>query len=386
MLLNNYKRAEIGFIYGKKSKLFDINGKDYIDFGSGIGVNCLGHDNKILVKAIKNQAKMIIHSSNLYQIYTQEILSEILSNLAGFKTYAFFANSGAEANECAIKLARKYGNQKSPKRYEILTLKNSFHGRTIATLKATGQDKFHSDDFAPYPDGFKFFDDIDEIIENLDEKTAAVMIEPIQGEGGIKVLDKQKVQNLAKILEQKDILLICDEVQCGVFRSGEFLASKYFDISPDITTLAKGIAGGVPCGVVLSKKNIFNPGDHGSTFGGNFLATSASIAVLNQLKELKYSKKLDKKIKFFRENLEQILNDFSEIFDQLNGLGLMLGLKLKDPQNQQKIYQKSIENGLLILTCGKDNLRFLPPLNIKKSEMKLGFKRFKKVLKSLNES
>ncbi|CZE50054.1 aspartate aminotransferase family protein [Campylobacter geochelonis] len=383
-LMDTYARVDIALVKGEGAKVFDSSGKNYIDFGGGIGVSSLGYANKKLVKTIEKQAKSIIHSSNLYRILPQEELAKKMSELLGYGVYAFFCNSGAEANECAIKLARKYGAVNfDTKKYEILTLKNSFHGRTMATLKATGQDKFHPEMFAPYIDGFKFYDGIDEIIENLDEKTVAVMIELVQGEGGVKPLDVQKVQKLSQILEEKKILLITDEVQCGVFRTGEFVTSKLYGIKPDIITFAKGLAGGVPIGACLSKEQIFSYGDHGSTFGGNFLSTAAANTTLYELSKFKASGKLDKNIKRFTKYLDKMVENHPNIFVSRTGLGLMQGLVVKDSLNLDKIYKKALENGLLVLKSGSNIVRFLPPLTISKDEIKEGFKRFKETLNEI---
>ncbi|CZE48940.1 aspartate aminotransferase family protein [Campylobacter geochelonis] len=383
-LMDTYARVDIALVKGEGAKVFDSSGKNYIDFGGGIGVSSLGYANKKLVKTIEKQAKSIIHSSNLYRILPQEELAKKMSELLGYGVYAFFCNSGAEANECAIKLARKYGAVNfDTKKYEILTLKNSFHGRTMATLKATGQDKFHPEMFAPYIDGFKFYDGIDEIIENLDEKTVAVMIELVQGEGGVKPLDVQKVQKLSQILEEKKILLITDEVQCGVFRTGEFVTSKLYGIKPDIITFAKGLAGGVPIGACLSKEQIFSYGDHGSTFGGNFLSTAAANTTLYELSKFKASGKLDKNIKRFTKYLDKMVENHPNIFVSRTGLGLMQGLVVKDSLNLDQIYKKALENGLLVLKSGSNIVRFLPPLTISKDEIKEGFKRFKETLNEI---
>lgn len=374
MLMNNYSRADVGFVRGDGAILWDDSGKDYIDFASGIGVCALGHSHKGVAKIISKQAKTLLHTSNLYNIAPQTRLANKISNLLGGEYELFFANSGAEANECAIKLARKYGYSNG-KKSEIISLKNSFHGRTIATLAMTGQDKFHPDDFAPYPDGFKFYDTIDEIIENLNENTAAVIIELVQGEGGINPLDKEKVQELARVLSEHDILLITDEVQCGVYRTGEFVTAKIYEIEPDIITFAKGLGNGVPIGACASKKAIFTPGDHGSTFGGGFLVTSAAGYVLNELENLKNSGKLDKKISKFEKKLDKLVKENSDIFEKRVGLGLMQGIVVKDVEFLAKIVAKALECGLLVLRSGKDTLRFLPPLNLSKKELKEGFIR-----------
>ncbi|AII14866.1 N-succinyldiaminopimelate-aminotransferase / acetylornithine transaminase [Campylobacter iguaniorum] len=381
MLMQNYARVNLGFKKGKGAVLWDFDDKDYIDFGSGIGVCSLGHSHKKLAKTISKQAHTLLHTSNIYQIKPQEKLSDKMCELLREPYYVFFANSGAEANECAIKLARKYGNSFKEKKYEIFSLANSFHGRTIATLKLTGQEKFHPNDFAPYPEAFKFFGSIDEIIANLSDKTAAVMVELVQGEGGINPLDKADIQKLAKVLKEKKILFITDEVQCGVYRTGEFVTSQIYGVSPDIITFAKGLGGGVAMGACASKEDIFKFGDHGSTFGGNFLATTAGICVLDELEKLKVDGKLDETISEFEAMLDSLVERFPNLFVKRVGLGLMQGLVLKNPENLGKIFTKAMENRVLILKSGKDTLRFLPPLNITKKEIKKGYKRLLKTLK-----
>ena len=380
-LMDNFARVKVALVRGEGSIVYDETGKDYVDFGAGIGVNCLGHANEIVLEAIGTQAAQIIHGSNIYRILPQEALAQKISELLGYRTYAVFCNSGAEANEAAIKMARKYGTVNFPnKKFEILTLRNSFHGRTLATLQATGQEKFHPEIFAPYMPGFKFFDDIEEIIAHIDENSVAVMIELVQGEGGIKPLDKASVQRLAAVLKEKKLLLITDEVQCGVYRTGEFATSQIYGIRPDIITFAKGLAGGVPIGACVAQQNIFAPGEHGSTFGGNFLATSTALAVLSQLQFLKASGKLDKTIKRFIKKLDAIAADYPSLIEKRVGLGLMQGLVLRDEKNLGEIFNKALQNGLLILKSGKRTLRFLPALNIKKSEIKEGFARLRKSL------
>ena len=380
-LMDNFARVNVALVRGEGSIVYDEAGKDYVDFGAGIGVNCLGHANEIVLEAIGTQAAQIIHGSNIYRILPQEALAQKISELLGYRTYAVFCNSGAEANEAAIKMARKYGTVNFPnKKFEILTLRNSFHGRTLATLQATGQEKFHPEIFAPYMPGFKFFDDIDDIIAHIDENSVAVMIELVQGEGGIKPLDKASVQRLAAVLKEKKLLLITDEVQCGVYRTGEFATSQIYDIRPDIITFAKGLAGGVPIGACVAQQNIFAPGEHGSTFGGNFLATSTALAVLSQLQFLKASGKLDKTIKRFIKKLDALAADYPSLIEKRVGLGLMQGLVLRDEKNLGEIFNKALQNGLLILKSGKRTLRFLPALNIKKSEIKEGFARLRKSL------
>lgn len=384
-VLNTYKRNYTNFTHGKNATLFSDSGKNYIDFTSGIGVVSVGHGNKKVAKCIYNQAKKITHLSNLYEIAPQALLAQKLSKLSGFDLGVFFANSGAEANEGAIKLARKYGTKSDLKRYKIITLKNSFHGRTIATIKATGQSDFQKIDFAPYPKGFSFADSLDDVEKMIDNKTVAVMIELIQGEGGVMPLDKKKVQKLATLLKQKDILLIVDEVQSGVYRTGEFLASQVYGIKPDIITLAKGLGGGVPIGAVLSThKDIFTLGDHGSTFGGTFLVTQTSLKVLEILQKYKKSKKLDANIVYFNKKLDKLIKTFPNLFSHKAGVGLMQGIRCKI--DVAKLVNVAHSEHVLVLKAGQNTLRFLPPLTISKNEIKLGFQRLHKAYSSLNDT
>ncbi|MDA3967698.1 MULTISPECIES: aspartate aminotransferase family protein [Helicobacter] len=375
-VMHTYARNYTYFVRGKNATLFDKSGLDYIDFTSGIGVCSVGHGNKKLSKTIEIQSKNLIHTSNLYAIEPQAKLAKKLVKLSGYDMRVFFSNSGAEANECAIKIARKFGN--SSNRYEIITLDSSFHGRTITTLKATAQEKMHKF-FNPFPDGFVYAKDLDDIRNKITDKTCAVMLELIQGEGGISPLDKHKVQSIAKYLKKKNILLILDEVQSGIYRSGELFASTLYDITPDIITTAKGLGGGVPIGATLSTlKDIFSFGDHGSTFGGNFLSTSAALTTLDILSNLKENHKLDKTIKYFNKKLEKFQKEYCDIFTQKVGIGLMLGLRMKDENTLKTLIHKAHKNRVLILKSGKNTARFLPPLTISKDEINEGFKRLKK--------
>lgn len=383
-LLPLYKRLDVGFVKGKKSVLFDENEKDYIDFASGVGVNSLGYANKKVLKTINKQAKRVLHTSNIYHIKPQEKCAKRIVNLSGFDMKCFFCNSGAEANESAIKLARKYGNTafETPK-YKIITIKNSFHGRTIATLKATAQEDKHKY-FAPFPEGFVYANDIKEAISLIDDSTVAVMLELIQGEGGIFMQDVLLVKELEKVLKEKKLLLIIDEVQTGVYRSGEFLISQHFGIKPDIVTLAKGLASGIPIGVMMtSLKDVFTFGDHGSTFGGNFLSTATCNKVLKILEKYSDSGKLKQNIKFFDDYLAFFINKYPNLFLQKNGFGFMQGLVLKDEKKLNEIINSSLKNGLLVLKSGKNIIRFLPPIIISKKEMIKGFNRFEEVLENL---
>ncbi len=381
-VLHTYARNYVNFKKGVNSTLFDENDKDYIDFTSGIAVVSVGHGNKRVADKIYEQVSNITHISNLYAIEPQAILAKKLSELSGYDIRTFFSNSGAEANEGAIKIARKYGETKfNSKKYKVLTLEHSFHGRTITTVKATGQDSMHTPNFSPYPDGFSHKSSIKEIYDSIDDETVAVMIELVQGEGGVQPFDKKEIQDLAKFLKEKEILLIVDEVQTGVYRTGEFLASNLYEIQPDIITLAKGLGGGVPIGAVMTThKDIFSPGDHGSTFGGNYLVTTAAIEVLNILEEHKDSGLLDETMIYFNDRLNEIYENNKDIFTQNVGLGLIKGLRVKDADTLGAIINKAFENGVLVLKAGKNTLRLLPPLTITKEEMNEGFKRLQNAL------
>ena len=382
-VLNTYARNYVNFKKGINSTLFDENGKDYIDFTSGIGVCSVGHGNKRYADAICEQVSNITHISNLYAIEPQALLAKKMVELSGYDMAVFFGNSGAEANEGAIKIARKYGETKfDNKRYKVITLEHSFHGRTITTVKATGQEKMHLSHFSPYPDGFSYNKQINDIYNSIDNETVAVMIELVQGEGGVQPFPKDEVQKLAKFLKEEGILLIVDEVQTGVFRTGEFLASNLYEIEPDIITLAKGLGGGVPIGAVMTKhKDIFVPGDHGSTFGGNYLSTKASLEVLDILDEYKDSGALYEALIYFEKKLNEFFEANKNYFTDSVGLGLMRGLRVKDDETLGSVIKKAFENGVLVLKAGKSTLRFLPPLTITKEEIDEGFKRLNDALK-----
>ena len=383
-LLNTYSRFDVLFEKGMNATLWDKHGENYIDFTSGIGVVSVGHGNERLANVICHQAKNIIHISNLYRIEPQEKLAEEIVKKSGIEGGVFFCNSGAEANETALKIARKYGEVNGEiKRYKVITLENSFHGRTISTLKATGQPKFHQY-FGPFPDGFTYAKDIADITNKIDDKTVAVMIELIQGEGGVNPFDKKEIQDLAGFLKEKNILLIVDEVQTGIYRTGEFLASNLYEIKPDIVTLAKGLGGGVPIGAVLTTlTDVLKPGDHGSTFGGNYLATSAALEVIKILDEEKRNGKLSETIEYFENKLLEIAKEYPEMFESVSGYGLMRALRAKTSEIRDKVVKKSFENKLLVLKAGSHSVRFLPPLTISKEEIDEGFDRLKITLNLL---
>jgi acetylornithine aminotransferase len=384
-VLPTYARAEVEFVSGKNATLKDSEGKSYVDFTSGIGVVSVGHANERVNGAICKQLSNITHISNLYHIAPQAKAAQKIVEASGYEMQCFFANSGAEANEGAIKIARKWGERDGKiKRYKIITLQHSFHGRTITTVKATGQESMHNY-FGPFPDGFVYADDIAQIESLLDNHTAAVMIELVQGEGGVQPQDKKAVLDLEKMLKKRDILLIVDEVQTGAYRTGEFLASQVYEITPDIVTLAKGVGGGVPVGVVMtSLKGVLGAGDHGSTFGGNYLSTSAVCEVMEILKEQKQSGELDKTIEYFNQKLDQFFSSHRDLFTQKVGIGLMCGLRVKDADTLTNVMTNAKDNGVMVLKAGKNTLRFLPPLTITKEEIDEGFKNLEKALQSMS--
>lgn len=386
-VIQTYTRNYTNFTHGNNATLFDTDNKDYIDFTSGIGVVSIGHAHPKLVSAISEQAAKILHISNLYLIEPQARLGEALCQHYGKAVKTFFANSGAEANEGAIKIARKYGELAGeenglPKKYKIITLAHSFHGRTISALKATGQPSMHNY-FGPFPDGFAYADTIDAVASEIDEHTVAVMIELVQGEGGVEALNKAKVQAMAKMLKDKGILLIVDEVQTGVYRSGAFTASQAYGIEPDIITLAKGLGGGVPIGAIMTPLDVLKAGDHGSTFGGNFLVTQAALTVLEVLKEEQDSGELHKRTQNFTKELEIFFQAHTDIFEKCVGVGLMRGIRVKDADTLARIIAAAHTKGVLVLKAGRNTLRFLPPLTISDTEVKEGFARLEDAICSL---
>ncbi len=384
-VLQTYNRNYTNFVKGQGSTLYAENGDDYIDFASGIAVNSVGHNNPTLVKALQEQVEKIIHISNLQVIEPQAKLAEKICTLANYDGAIFFANSGAEANEGAIKIARKYGETKfDKKRYKVITLEHSFHGRTITTVKATGQESFHTPNFSPYPAGFSYVDGLDAVYENIDDETVAVMIELVQGEGGVQPFEKEAIQKLAQHLKEKDVLLIVDEVQTGIYRTGAMLASNMYEIEPDIITMAKGLGGGVPIGAVMTKhKDVLVAGDHGSTFGGNYLSTRAGLAVLEVLSNMNESGKLTETLAYFTVKVKEIQKKYSNLFTEEVGLGLMRGLRAKDNDTMKAVLTKSMEKKLIVLPAGRNTVRFLPALTITVSEIDEGFKRFEEALNSL---
>lgn len=374
---HSYGRYPLAIKKGQGRRCTDESGKDYIDFGSGIGTNSLGYCDEKWADMVCEQVRSLQHCSNYYYTEIQAQFAEKLCEMTGYKS-VFFGNSGAEANECAIKTARKYSFDKYGKgRHNIITLVNSFHGRTLATLSATGQEVFHNY-FFPFVEGFINVEanNTDDLKSKLDDTVCAVMLEYIQGEGGVNALDKEFVDAVYELCSEKDILVIADEVQTGVGRTGKMLAGEHFGKKADITTLAKGIAGGIPMGACLFNEKtcgVLTPSTHGSTFGGNPVACAGGLAVLERIDEDGFLSEVEKKAEFIKTRLLEC----SEV-ESVSGIGLMIGITLKS-QNAAEVVKKALERGLLLLTA-KQKVRLLPPLTISYDELNDGLNILQEIL------
>ena len=386
-LMNTYSRMPIVIRKGRGMKVWTSDGKEYIDFLGGIAVNSLGHCHPKVVIALQKQAQRLLHVSNLYHIEPQIELAKILVNNS-FADKAFFCNSGTEAVEGAIKLARKYAyDHTSAEKFEIITAQGSFHGRTFASLSATGQDKL-KEGFKPLVPGFKHvpFNDIDALEKAITKNTCAVILEPIQGEGGIKMPSKDYLKQVRELCDKNEILLILDEIQTGIGRTGALFAYEHFKIEPDIVTLAKGLGSGVAIGAILAKDSVaasFKPGTHGSTFGGNPLACAAGLATVETLLEdgiiLDNCRRMGK---YFMERLEKLKGDFPDTVREVRGKGLMIGLELK--KEGVLIVELCAKRGMLINCTAGSVLRFTPPLIITEKEIDILIVALKDIFK--NES
>lgn len=365
-IMNTYNRFPIVLEKGDGMYVYDENNKKYIDFAAGIAVNSLGYNNKKLTDAIKNQSEKLLHCSNLYWTKPQLELSEKLVKLGDFDK-VFFCNSGAEAIESALKICRKYGSKTG--RYEIITMKHSFHGRTFGAITATGQPHYQEGLGELLPNiKYAEFNNFKSIENLVTEKTCGIIIEPIQGEGGIIPAKKEFLQNLRELCDKNDIMLIFDEVQCGVGRLGTFFAYQRFGVVPDGVAMAKGIAGGVPMGVFTAREKLaksFKPGDHASTFGGNPLAATAANVVVDELKNGLIDNAYNVG-EYLGNSLKSLKSKFSCIID-VRGVGLMYGIELDKPV--APIIARSIENGLLLVGAGKNVIRFVPPLIVSKNDV-----------------
>lgn len=385
-IVNNYGSFDVVFEKGENATLFDTQGKKYIDFIAGIGVNCLGHNHPRLIEAVNNQAKKMLHISNYYFSDVGVRYAEKLLCATGFSG-AYFGNSGAEANEAAIKLARKYGESVGGKNKKtIITLESSFHGRTLATLTATGQDRFHPECFSPYLDGFKTIkaNDFGCLERAFNDDVCAVLMECVQGEGGVNIIDEEWAKAVADEARKHDALVMADEVQTGMGRCGKLLASDELPINADVVTLAKGIAGGIPMGACLFRgraDGVFVAGDHQSTFAGNPLACACADVVIDELTK-------DGFLERVREVGEKIRREIRSwnlpIVKEVRGKGLLIGTQIKPLANRRatplEIETKCLENGLCTSTAGSDVIRFLPPLTITDREIDEGLAIYKKVM------
>ncbi|WP_252254282.1 aspartate aminotransferase family protein [Clostridium sp. ZBS12] len=381
-LINSYNFLEPVMSYGDGVYLYDINNNKYLDFTSGIGVNSLGYNDEDWIQATTTQLKTLQHNSNIFYNNTTVKLAKKLTETSNMSK-VFFANSGAEANEGAIKLSRKYSYDKyGYGRNKILSLVQSFHGRTITTLKATGQEKFHQY-FYPFTEGFDYVkaNDIEDFKNHLSPDVCAIILEAIQGEGGVLPLNKNFVQEVVKTCNDNDILVIFDEVQCGIARTGKMFGFNNFDVKPDIVTVAKGLGGGLPIGAVLCSKkidNVFMPGDHGSTFGGNPVACSGALVVLEKLCNENSFDEIYQKGNFVKDILKKLNNPH---ILSVRGSGLMLGIQVDIPPSL--IQNEALKKGLIVLTAGKDVIRLLPPLIISKNQLHEGLCTLLNVLNSI---
>lgn len=377
-IANTYKRFPVTLVKGKGALAYDPEGKEYVDFTSGIGVNALGYANEGWVKAVADQAGTLQHVSNLYSTLPDVQVAEKLCEYTGFSK-VFFANSGAEANEGAVKVARKYGMEKHGEKCNtIISLKNSFHGRTITTLSATGQDVFHQY-FFPFTEGFRFVEagNVEELHAAIDDTVCGIMLELIQGEGGVMPVDKAFVQEVARICEERDLVFVVDEVQTGIGRTGTFLCYEQFGVQPDVVSLAKGLGGGLPIGAVMMNQkteNVLGFGQHGSTFGGNPVSCAGAKYVLDQVMQPEFLAEVNRKAAYMREKLQEMPQ-----IAFTTGLGLMIGAELKEGLAAGEVAGKCVEEGLLVLTA-KTRLRFLPPLTITYEEIDRGMEILARVL------
>ncbi len=382
---NNYNRKKIVFSHGKGLYLFTNNGEKYIDLAAGIAVNLLGHSNKDLINALNVQSKKLWHVSNLYEIEEQVALAKKLTNCS-FANKVFFCNSGAEAVECTIKAARRYHFSKGkPEKTEIITFKGSFHGRTLGTIAAANNTS-HQEGFGEPLKGFVSIErnDIDQLKKICNEKTAAILIEPVQGEGGINVFNKEFIDSLQVIAEKNDLLILFDEVQCGVARTGKIFAYKWFDIKPDVMALAKGLGGGFPIGACLMRDDVAEaliPGTHGSTFGGNPLAMAVGSCVMDIVNTPDFLSSIEKKGLFFKDELNTLQKKYPNVIAEIRGLGLMIGIKCVVENNL--LANKLYENGVLTVNAADNVIRILPPLNITMNEIKKVISLFERSIKEI---
>ncbi|WP_010236774.1 aspartate aminotransferase family protein [Clostridium arbusti] len=383
-MMNTYGRFDVIFEKGKGARLFDSKGKEYIDFVSGVAVNCLGHANDKIVKTIKTQAEKLMHISNYYWNQNALDLAEKLCENTDHQK-VFFCNSGTESIETALKLSRKYGRTfGTESKNEIIYMDNSFHGRTMGSLSVTGQPKYQ-ENFRPLIGNVKStkFNDMEDIKGKINDNTCAVIVEPIQGEGGIVCAHKEYLQLLRDLCDKYNALLIFDEVQCGVGRSGKLFAYQKFGVVPDVICMAKALGGGFPIGAVLAKEkaaSAFVPGDHGNTFGGNPMGTAIGLCILNELIDGKVIDSVDEKGEYIKSKLVKLQEKYSCI-KEIRGMGLLIGMQLN--VSTKTVISKCFEKGLLLITAGPDVVRILPPLNVKNKDIDDAFEIIEEVFKEI---
>jgi len=383
-IMNTYKRYPITLVRGQGSYVYDDNNTAYLDFIAGIAVCSLGHSPALVRDTLMQQAERLIHTSNLFYTVPQILLAEFLcKKLPEEERWKlFYCNSGAEANEAAIKLVRKYHSAKTKRRYEIITFFNSFHGRTYGALSATAQEKFHKG-FEPMLTGFKYlpFNDIEVLRSSVSDDTAAIMLETVQAEGGVNIANKEFLKAIQEICKQKDILLVLDEVQTGLGRTGKLFSFQHFDISPDILTLAKGIAGGLPMGVMMAKGAVadaFELGNHASTFGGTPLVSAVALEVLKKIAEKEFLSEVEKKGSYLMSKLSELKNELP--IKDVRGKGLLIGVEM-DVKDASYIVTNAIKNGLLVNVTAGNVVRLVPPLTVTFNEIDEFIEKFRKSAK-----
>lgn len=373
-IINTYNRSPEStplLVKGEGTRVWDENGKEYLDFVGGLAVNALGHCHPEVIEAAREQMNKLVHTSNLYYTESQVMLAKsLIENSCADKV--FFSNSGAEANEAAFKAVRKYSKEQfGPERHEIITAFNSFHGRTLATLSATGQEKFHKG-FEPLPPGFSYadFNELDSFAQKITSNTCAVMVEPVQGEGGVYVASKEFLKGLRKLCDDNNLLLIFDEVQCGMGRTGKLFAYEHYDIEPDVLTLAKALGGGFPIGAMLCREEVasaLSPGTHASTFGGNPVVCAAAVKVMEEMLGEGFLSGVEEKGSYFAQKLRGLQGQFPQLITELRGMGLIMGLQMTS--GAQQIQKLCSNRGLLVNALGDSVLRFLPPLIVNREEI-----------------
>lgn len=380
-VMNTYGRQPIALVKGEGSLVFDADGKEYLDMVGGIAVNALGHCHPEVVEAIYNQAKTLIHCSNLYWIEPQVELAALLTDNSCFSR-AFFCNSGAEANEGAIKVARKYAKSIGKgERFEVISTLNSFHGRTFATMAATGQEKIWHN-FEPMSPGYRYarYNNLEDMAAMINDDTCAILVEPVQGEGGVIAADSHYLRGLRDMCDKHDILLIFDEVQCGMGRTGKLFAYQHSNVEPDVMTLAKALGGGtaIGCLMVNERANVIVPGEHGSTFGGNPLAAAAGVATVKHMLKPGFLEAAEENSRYLTAKLKEIAKDFPS-FKEIRGMGMLIGMELDKEGNT--LVNACLDNGLLINCTAKYVVRLMPALNISKAEIDRGLEILAKTMK-----